>query len=119
MLVRYLRIAAILLTLGIIFGLFVLGTQSFAIKLIPTPWDKLVHCGLFALLAWGLGRASGLQGKQMLIAAAIAALLVGVMDEYHQMYLPGREPGWDDLAADVVGIVIGVVLLAKGGIRRI
>jgi VanZ family protein len=116
MLVRYRRIAAILLTLGIIFGLFVLGTQSFAIKLIPTPWDKVVHCGLFVLLTWGIGLASGLQGKQMLIAASIAALFAGMLDEYHQIYLPGREPGLDDLAADVTGIVIGVALLAK---RRI
>jgi VanZ family protein len=116
MLVRYLRIAAILLTSGIIFGLFVLGAQSFAIKLIPTPWDKLIHCGLFALLTWGIGLASGLQGKRMLIIAATAALLVGVLDEYHQMYLPGREPGMDDLAADLAGIIIGTALLAKGRI---
>ncbi len=118
MLVRYLRIAAILLTLGILFGLFVLGTQSFAINLIPAPWDKLVHCGLFVLLTLGIGLASGLQGRQMLIAAAAVAALVGILDEYHQMYLPGRQPGLDDLAADVLGIVIGAALLAKARIRQ-
>jgi VanZ family protein len=119
MLVRYRRIAAILLTLAIILGLFVLGTQSFAVKLIPTPWDKLIHCALFALLTWGIGLATGLQGKQMLMVTATAALFVGMLDEYHQMYLPGREPGLDDLAADVTGIIIGIAFLAKGRISQI
>lgn len=119
MLVRYRRFAAILLTLAIIFGLFVLGTQPFAVRLIPTPWDKLSHCGLFALLTWGIGLASGHREKQRLMTAATAALLVGMLDEYHQAYLPGREAGWDDLAADITGIIIGIALLVKGRIRQI
>ena len=95
MIIRHLRTAAILLTLGIILGLFVGGTQPFAVKLIPEPWDKLVHCGIFALLTCGIALASGLYGTRMLITAATIALLIGVMDEYHQSYLPGRHPGWD------------------------
>lgn len=119
MLVRYRRIAAILLTLLIIFGLFVLGTQSFAVKLIPAPWDKLSHCGLFALLTWGIGLASGRREKQRLMIAATTVLLIGMLDEYHQVYLPGREAGLDDLAADVAGIIIGIAFLVKERIRQI
>lgn len=114
---RYLRVTAMLLVLGIIFNLFFLGAQPVAVNLIHTPWDKLVHGAIFALLACGIGLASGLDGRRMLIVAVIGALLVGVLDEWHQMYLPGRHAGWDDLLADAVGSVIGAALLAvwRGG----
>lgn len=113
---RYRRVAALLLALGIIFSLFVLGAQPVAVNLMPPPWDKLVHGGIFALLAWGVGLASGLHGWPQLVVAASGALLVGTLDEWHQMYLPGRNAGWDDLAADVIGGIIGTALLA---IRRV
>lgn len=111
-LARYLRGAAILLVLAIMFNLFILGAQPVAVNLIPTPWDKLVHGGIFALLACGIGLASGLDGWRMLTVAIAGALLVGVLDEWHQMYLPGRHPGWDDLLADAIGSVMGAALLA-------
>jgi len=111
-LARYLRVTAMLLVLGIISNLFFLGAQPVAVNLIPTPWDKLVHGAIFALLACGIGLASGLHGWRMLTIAVAGALLVGVLDEWHQLYLPGRQPGWDDLLADAAGSVAGAALLA-------
>lgn len=115
---RYRRVAALLLALGIIFSLLVLGAQPVAVNLVPPPWDKLVHGGIFALLAWGVGVGSGLHGWPQLVVAASSALLVGTLDEWHQMYLPGRNAGWDDLAADVIGGIIGTALLAIRRVRR-
>ena len=42
----------------------------------------------------------------------MAMVLVGVLDEWHQAVLPGRQAGWDDLAADAVGGIAGALLLA-------
>ena len=39
------------------------------------------------------------------------ALAVGVADEWHQMFLPGRAAGWDDLAADALGAALGAMAL--------
>lgn len=100
-----------LLALGILVGLFVLGSQPVAVNLIPPPWDKLAHGGIFALLACGIGVASGLHGRRRLLFAVSAAVLIGAVDEWHQMYLPGRQASWIDLAADVVGSMAGAVLL--------
>jgi VanZ family protein len=111
MLSRYLRISAVVLVLAIMFSLFVLGTQPIAVNLVPTPWDKLLHSSTFALLAWGIGIASGLRGWRGLSVAFGAGLLVGVLDEYHQFYLPGRQPGWSDLAADAIGSAAGATLI--------
>lgn len=109
---------AMLLTLGIMVSLFAGGAQPVAVNLIPSPWDKLAHCVIFALLAWAIGVASGLSDWQRLILAFFGSLLVGVLDEWHQVYLPGREAGWSDLIADVVGSAIGTTLLAIKSIRR-
>ena len=107
-----------LLALGIMVSLFVGGAQPVAVGLIPSPWDKLVHGVIFALLAWAIGMASGLSDWQRLILAFFGSLLVGVLDEWHQVYLPGRQAGWSDLIADAVGSAIGTALLAIESIRR-
>lgn len=106
-----------LLALWIMLSLFVLGAHPVAVNLVPSPWDKLVHGCIFALLTCGVGLASGLQDRRRLVVAITTALLVGVLDEWHQVYLPGRQATWGDLTADVVGTIVGATLLAKG-IRR-
>lgn len=101
----------ILLVVGIPAGLFVLGARPFAVGLFPAPSDKLAHAVVFALLAVAIGLASGLRGWKMATLAVAGAVLVGGLDEWHQAYLPGREAGLDDLAADVVGGTLGAALL--------
>ncbi|SFN75896.1 VanZ like family protein [Nitrosospira briensis] len=109
---------AMLLTLGIVVSLFVGGAQPVAVNLIPSPWDKLAHGVTFALLACAIGVASGLSDWQRLILAFFGSLLVGLLDEWHQVYLPGRQAGWPDLIADVVGSALGTALLAMERIWR-
>ena len=113
---RNLPAAAVLLALLIIISVVLGGAQPIAVNLITTPWDKLVHGAIFALLAWAIGMASRLNGRPRLILAFFGTVLVGAVDEWHQMYLPGRQAGWPDFAADVVGSLTGVALLAM---RRI
>jgi len=100
----------VLVALAIVLGLLLLGAQPFAVGLVPSPWDKFAHGFVFALLAAAIGLASGLRGGRMVLLAFTGALLVGVMDEWHQVFLPGRQAGWDDLAADAVGGLLGAVL---------
>lgn len=115
---RHLRVAAMLLALGIMLSLFILGAHPVAVNLIPSPWDKLVHGCVFALLTCGVGLASGLQDRPRLIVAVATALLVAVLDEWHQVYLPGRQATWNDLIADVAGSMVGAGLLARGTRRE-
>jgi len=107
----YLRIAAAILVLGMILNLFFWGAQPVAVNLLPTPWDKFLHGAIFAVLTCGIGLAIGLQGYRGLIIAITGALLIGVLDEWHQVYLPGRHPSWDDLLADLIGSLAGAALL--------
>lgn len=115
---RHLRVLALLLSLAILFGLFVLGSQPFAVGLVAVPWDKAAHACLFAVLAATIGLASGLRGWRMVLLAVGGALLVGVLDEWHQVILPGRQSGLDDLAADVVGGVFGALMVSRSSSSR-
>lgn len=85
--------------------LFIGGAQPQAVGLIPAPWDKLAHATFFFIFALLLSRFVALP-----LALVIAlSLLVGVADEIHQSFLPGRVAGWDDWLADVVGTGFGLV----------
>jgi VanZ family protein len=118
---RWLRVAAIALLVALVAGLFVGGAQPVAVGLIPAPWDKLVHATLFLVFALLIGVAGGqmaLRGAGLLVLAVAGATLIGAADEWHQLYLPGRSAGLDDLAADFTGALVGAWLLHRLGLAR-
>lgn len=41
----------------------------------------------------------------------IGVFILGVSDEVHQMFVPGRRPGWEDLAADLAGIALATMVI--------
>lgn len=103
-------------------GLFTLGAQPIAVGLFNPPWDKLAHVVIFALLGCAAGLASGLHGWFRVACCVGGALTLGVADELHQAYLPGRSASWADLAADAAGGVAGAALLnfaSALGFRRL
>lgn len=93
----------------VVLALFVLGALPFAVGLIPPPYDKLAHALVFGFLFVVLDHALRLP-----IALAIAIpLLVSLADEFHQIALPGRQPGFDDWMAGLVGILVAVLLFRR------
>lgn len=109
-----LRLMAALVVLFLTAGLFFGGSQPVAAGLFKSGWDKLAHVAVFAVMGLAYGLASGRQGWRMLLWCVLGALAVGAMDELHQLRLPGREPGWDDLLADGVGGLLGGLGLHAG-----
>jgi len=59
-------------------ALFVLGEQPFAVGLVPLP----------------------------LWLALMIPLLISAADEFHQMFLPGRQPGLEDWLAGLCGVAL-------------
>ena len=118
---RALRVVALLALFVLVPGLFIGGAQPVAVGLIPVPWDKVAHCVLFAGFAGLIGLSAGLlplRRSGLLVLAFAGALAIGIADELHQATLPGRQAGWDDLAADAVGALIGTWVLARLGWAR-
>jgi lysylphosphatidylglycerol synthetase-like protein (DUF2156 family) len=103
--------------LFLIASLFYLGSQPFAVGLFRPPYDKIAHFAAFGGMALLLTLAS--VGRWPL-AVVGAVTLVGVMDEWHQFYLPGRSPDIGDLATDVAAaaaVVVAVALLQRTASR--
>ena len=108
-------VAAMLLVVGLLIG----GAQPVAVGFVVEPWDKVLHAGVFGvlamLLALALRGAHLLHGRraigvsQALLGAALLALLVGGVDEIHQIWLPGRMAGWDDWLADATGVTLALL----------
>lgn len=75
-------------------------------------WDKLSHSIAFAALA--LSAALGWPEKDFVRSVLIPLLLLGILIEVMQYFIPGREFSLLDMLADAVGIFIvwiGVGLL--------
>lgn len=90
-------------------------------------FDKLVHCGLFAVLAIFYCAASikRLNTRTILFKVAIKNALIlisfGALIEILQKYFfTWRSGNWDDLFADTVGAGIGIfgVLITINAINR-
>lgn len=83
----------------------------------PGPFnDKSVHAitygglGALALRAFAGGRWIGVTPGATVSAAALATLY-GVVDEWHQSYVPGRESSVADAVADTLGASLAVAAL--------
>lgn len=84
--------------------------------------DKVVHFGLYGLLATLVVRIGAVQRTRPLgmYAAILIVSVFGVTDELHQHFTPGRSMDVWDWVADTVGAVLATVMYAEwSGYRRL
>jgi VanZ family protein len=106
------RLAALLVFTLVVFNLFYHGAQPYSVGLIPAPWDKAVHATLFAGFATLTWVMLGGRSPFADLLAPIAAIVIGVADEWAQSFVPGRGVDASDLVADAIGAVLAVGALA-------
>lgn len=104
-----------------VWALVILGLGSIPSLTPPVdlPLDKVGHFGMFAVL--GALLAHGLQRAQLRASIAwplLAGLVIGAADELHQRTVPGRSAEWGDLAADVAGCAVALLLARRALERR-
>ena len=79
--------------------------------------DKSKHFGAYLVLAFLLNFALYLQkkfplfSKHAALSTFVITLFYGLFDEVHQIIIPGRFFDWWDLVADVVGSLMGILLV--------
>ena len=64
----------------------------------------LIYAVLGATLAWARSRSGAATSH---VAYAAAGILFGASDEWHQSFVPGRDPSGWDFAADTLGVLLG------------
>jgi len=92
----------------LIVSLFWVGAKPIAVGLFPGQLDKVAHFATFGLIA-ALLWLSFQRGHPLLVIAIVSA--IGVADEFHQRYLPGRSASLEDLATDILAAIVIVALM--------
>lgn len=79
--------------------------------------DKLIHIGLFSILflcfVWSLKHQKRftLLARNYLILSLVFTILYGMLDEFHQSFVPNRTSDIYDWLADSVGALLTFLLL--------
>lgn len=81
--------------------------------------DKVAHFIEYGIFAFLIGRALYYSNASRSIVRAMMLSLVfgalfGAIDEIHQLFIPGRTNSIADFAADVGGIISGLLLFYAG-----
>jgi hypothetical protein len=105
-LVRHFALVCLMILIA---AIFIGGEQPGAGALFPPPWDKVVH-----MLVYGtMGVLAGLAFPRWTsFSVVLFVVTIGGLDEFHQIFLPGRQAGFDDLFADFIGSLLFLPVLA-------
>jgi VanZ family protein len=82
----------------------------------PPAIQNLAHIPLFAVLAWLWYRSLGawIKNDRLLFSAAfLLATGFGILDEWHQLYVPGRYASLTDIALNTLGAAFTVWLISR------
>jgi VanZ family protein len=77
--------------------------------------DKLVHGTMYGIFAWLATRALVRGGRplgQTILVVMLGIAIFGVLDEWHQQFIPGRSMDLFDWMADLSGAFIGTFTAA-------
>ena len=86
---------------------------------LPGQWDfifrKIAHLTEYAILTFLFFRAAvkNLSSKKALSYAALFSLTYALTDEYHQLFVFGRQGSLNDIFIDSLGVFFAVFLIYK------
>ena len=93
--------------------IFILSAQDLDIDLPGHGLDKVAHFFEFALqgflLSLGFFNALSLSPNVKSILAFLTGLSMGILDEFHQLFVPFRTSDLHDVLADAAGVVFGIL----------
>jgi VanZ family protein len=94
--------------------IFFLSSRPLKLDVSLPNFDKLAHGAAYGLLgfllAFGFFKLLRFSLKTKQGGVILTGVILGILDEIHQIFVPGRTPDPLDVAADAVGIVLGLIL---------
>lgn len=108
-----LRLYSLIFLILLVLTIYIGGEQPGAGQLFLPPWDKVAHFITFG----AIGVLAGFAWPNMSLPKIFLLVVVlGMSDEFHQLFLSGRVASLDDLAADGLGALCALPVIA--GLRR-
>jgi VanZ family protein len=107
------RVAWWTATLVLIATIFYFSSRPGSEVGLPSPWDKVAHFSSYAILGFFASKASGSRWTGWGIAAAY-----GMLDEWHQSFVPLRDASAWDWLADALGGWLGSWIATRGGTQK-
>lgn len=87
-----------------------------------TTWSSAAHTVEFAVLGalvYRLALSYGLKsGPRLWGAVLVLTIGYALTDEFHQSFVPGRDPSWVDVGFDSLGAAIGLVVVELTALLR-
>ncbi|MFA8341836.1 MAG: VanZ family protein [Rhodothermaceae bacterium] len=117
-LIKSVKRKSLLLILSVYWGIIFIGTSlpGKSLKYIPQYSDKLKHFAAYLILTILLywfylikNKKNDLTGKQIRFIIILTGGY-GILDELHQLLIPGRSCDVVDWLADLAGIFFGLVI---------
>ena len=102
------RLTALAFAAALVFQLLALPEPAFVPSVTAVITDKALHALVFGALAVLLWVLAGGRGALVIFAAVIG---IGMLDEMHQLFIPGREADVADLVADAAGTALALYLV--------
>ncbi len=94
--------------------IFFLSSRSYDIKIDVLFLDKVIHLVEFTVLGLFLSFGFFMTLRSSLMIKAVftlsSGILLGVLDEFHQYFIPNRSIEFSDVVADAFGILVGLFL---------
>ena len=99
---------SLLAALALVTQLLLLPEPSFVPSITAVITDKVLHAAVFGALAAMLWVLAGGRAALAVFGLAVG---IGVLDEMHQLFVPGREADLKDLLADAAGAAVALYLV--------
>lgn len=101
--------------------IFFLSSKNYQVKVDILFFDKIIHliefAGLGFLLSLGFFMFN-LSFRSKFFLVATSGIILAILDEIHQFFVPLRSMEAWDLAADVAGIVLGFFVFKFFYVRK-
>ncbi|MDU4980393.1 MAG: VanZ family protein [Clostridium celatum] len=92
----------------------IIKNDDYFIKKLNKYIRKFAHGFEFlvlALIVFSALKSFNIKNRECIIYTLFIVLLYAVMDEYRQLYIPGRTSSVRDIVIDFIGGIVGVIIL--------
>lgn len=125
--IKSIKRKSLLIIISVYWGIIFLGTSipGTTLKYIPRYSDKLKHLVAYLILTFLLywfyfikNKKTDLSRKQITFLAILTSVY-GILDELHQLLIPGRSCDIGDWFADVIGVILGLIIAKYWFVKKV